>query len=528
MATNPIAQHREKSNHSTNRSIPNEPIFSSNTPSKNILLLAPHDPIKDPRLDWMTTCAPEQITIVQVGTSSSNECIIKTAEKTLYLPQKKWKKGHFNQHFSQANLKNLAGSIGIQELLLLEYALGLSEHQFCELFKTAHYLPRNRIFRNYLQYLLQTTVVLFDQTYQLSGLHAVIATDLPTLPTALILKGLFDIPVFYDAHEYWPDADIASHDYEKQFWQQMENRLVSQVDYCQTVSSGLACLMSQQYKKPFAVVPNCVPLRTISPPILPQKTPSETQCRFIYQGIFAPERGLDLLINAWPAMNEKAILLLRGPDSSFKDFLILQAKKTGLFGQRIQFLPPVNEHELITALREGDVGIIPYTPFGQNYTHCCPNKLSQYMAAKLPILANETQFIKSILIQSDAGISVDFTNPKNLAEAVTVFIEESDKRIKMGEKGFQFVINSFNWETVSVTFYEQVIQLTTEKKPEKFAIFSTIDDSNDLNQFQMHQFITYGKLIVIRSNLFLWRTIIPKRIKKHLFPLVIYARNFLN
>jgi glycosyltransferase involved in cell wall biosynthesis len=495
-------------------------IFASHQSSKNILLLAPHDPIKDPRLDWTAGCAPTNTNIIQVGTSLSNDCILTIAQERLLLPQKKWTKNHFNHYFERANSNNLAGTSGIQELLFLEHVLSLSERQFCLLLGAPLYMLRNQTFRAYLKYILQTTAILLDQTAQMSGLHAVIATDLPTLPTALVLKGLFNIPIIYDAHEYWPEADVDSYAYETQFWQNMENRLIHHVDYCQTVSTGLARLMSEQYKKNFAVVPNCVPLKSIDLFKEEARKTSPTQCRFIYQGIFAPERGLDLLIQAWSNTNEQAILLLRGPDSSYKDLLITQAQKTGLLNQRIYFLPAVREDELIQSLHEGDVGLIPYTPFGQNYTHCCPNKLSQYMAARLPILANNTQFITSILKQADAGVSVDFSNLACLIEAIAEFIADPAKRIAMGENGYTFATQNFHWEKVSATFYEQLASLIIDKEPSEFIIFAVNNHSKDQNITALHSFLAYSKLVMLKHCIYLWKTLIPKKLKSYCLPVI--------
>jgi hypothetical protein len=58
---------------------------------------------------------------------------------------------------------------------------------------------------------------------------------------------------------------------------------------------------------------------------------------------------------------------------------------------RVLFLEAIDESELVTAAAEFDVGLVPYTPTGLNYSNCCPNKLSQYMAAGLPILAVENE-----------------------------------------------------------------------------------------------------------------------------------------
>ena len=166
-------------------------------------------------------------------------------------------------------------------------------------------------------------------------------------------------------------------------------------------------------------------------------------------------------------------MLLRGLDSAYKVEMIERAQKTGLLGTRILFPEAVGEVELVSALRDGDVGLLSYTPTGKNYTHCCPNKMSQYMAAGLPILANATTFVKSVIEELRSGIVADFSRRKDLIASVARLLEDREARKSMGRRGNEYFRNSFHWEKRSRAFYRELETATFDQPEQAFELFPT-------------------------------------------------------
>lgn len=449
-------------------------VFVGQPAKTNVLLLAAHPPRLDPRLDWIARCAPGDIQVALVGVwSAGGENARHIAlEGGRYVSTEPWGRLDWDtllKWFVMVAADD-AGQAAIAELQFMLAAVGLEDHQFAELFNAPLGGERARAFRWYLNYILGTTAALVSAAERARNFDVVVATDLDTLAAALVVKGMFNVPVLYDAHEYWPEADVASLEFESQYWGQLESRLVKHVDARQTVSPGLAALMADQYGCDFGVVPNCEPL-SFHQALRPRPVEAEAGCRFIYQGTFAPHRGLDLLIQAWPLTTEEAVLLLRGPDNDYKHWLISEAKRTGLLGKRILFPKPVSEHELVAAAGEGDVGVIPYTPMRSNYAHCCPNKMSQYMAAGLPILANRTSYVEHIVCQSGAGIALDFSIPDNIASAVNHLVRNPKERKQMGERSRRYFASQFNWETMGRSMYDSLAMLAANEDPKPFLVF---------------------------------------------------------
>lgn len=423
------------------------------SPSKNILLLSEHDPVLDPRLDWIVKSAPKDLSITQLGVDLSNQKNVIRILKD---------DGHV-QVINASIAKNLSfdilkfsskNDIGINVTNLILEIKGysnLSDSELSRLFSIPYKCERLYCLRAYFNYFITITNALITQGINFQGLNAIIAADLTTLPAALILKSLYDIPVFYDAHEYWPDSDVKRFDFESEFWSNFELELLGYVDYCQTVTPQLATLMSQKYNKEFESVPNCISKKEVVENTFTGDAGGK--CNFIFQGGFSEGRGLELLIKAWPATSEDSILILRGPDNFYKDTLIVLAETLGLLNSRIFFPEAVQESKLITALFDNHVGLIPYEPILANNSNCCPNKMSQYFAARLPILANNTKYIKSTIESVNAGIVVDFNNPKKIVDAVNLLTRNKQLRNEMGQNGYRYLRDHFHWEKVSSNFY---------------------------------------------------------------------------
>ena len=455
---------------------------------KHILLVALHDPKIDPRLDWIETGAGAGTKIHQLGMLAAEEKAYQrqTARGSFIwgTPRQKWKPGTCKRWYPLVN-EDPAGVAGLHELQFFENLLALPDDCFYTFFAAPKDHPSLGDFRWYLQFMLDSAMTLVSYALDMRGFAAIIATDLLSLPAALVLKGTFKAPLLFDAHEYWPESSTTQLEFEKQFWQDMEKRLVAYTEYRQTVSSGLARLMSEQYGTHFECVPNCAPANQIRP-FTSRPARPKGECHFLFQGGFAVHRGIDLLIKAWPKTDSRAILLLRGPDNKYKAAMQVLAEQTGLLGSRIFFPKAVTESELIDAAAEADVGLIPYAPIGKTYQNCCPNKTSQYMAAGLPILANRTSFVESLVLEADCGQVINFNNPEAIATAVASLVEDAALRETLGRAGRRYFQEKFNWDIVSAPLYNALDRLTEKNASKKLQIFVSNTETNAADLWAEH------------------------------------------
>jgi glycosyltransferase involved in cell wall biosynthesis len=436
-----------------------KPVFATERFSKNVLVLQCHNYGWDPRRDsWYAEGAPDDVLVHQVAiTDTESGPVLRRGPRTelvVSVPRKRWSPGCLDRYIAQAGADDGASS-ALRELYFLAHTLTLNDAALFQIYGMPQRSPHAENFRWYLRYMLDSAATLIDTIAQSDGIHALVAVNFPSLMPALIIKGLLGVPVIYEALEYWPEADPDQGEFLNAFWRQLERRLVRFADYRGTVSPPLARLMSDIYGVPFYAVPNCAPLPESSYAPLEERAarPADLTVRFLFQGNFAPHRGLEQLIRGWVKVDPRAVLLLRGPDNAFKQQMVNLARSLGLADIRVLFPVAVSTDQLISAAQaDGDVGLVPYTAAGANYANCSPNKLSQYMSAGLPILANATNFVTEVIESAQCGIVVDFQREANLVEAVVELCDDNFRK-RCSDNALAYFKRSYNWGAVSAPFY---------------------------------------------------------------------------
>jgi glycosyltransferase involved in cell wall biosynthesis len=458
--------------------------------------------------------------VINKNIEELNVKILPQGGSLLEIPHKKVSADSF---FEYATLIGLTNPL-VSFLHQMIYSLSFNNRSFAEFYGASPKSKRLDEFRWYLNYLLQITNALLNGIKLESGFGALVAVNLPSLIAGAIAKHLHGIPLVYEALEYWPESDPDAEQFEIDFWIQLEKLLINYVDYANTVSKGLSKIMSATYGIDFHILPNAPPLTSTNGILKKRHTSKEIN--FIYQGSFARHRGLEQLIRAFGHKDVDANLKLRGHESKFKSELLSLSKDLGLLNKKVFFLPPVAPEELIdSAMNSGHVGVVPYMPHGKNYSNCSPNKLGQYFAASLPILANKTNFVEEQIVKSGAGIVVDFTKEDELIDAIKTFID-IEKLEKFSTASRAYHEKNFNWEIVSREFYKNISQLVRPSKNPLSSNFSISKQNN--SKFIATQKKAYVEaspltnfiysLIFSRANLYFYRSL-PEPLKKILSPL---------
>ncbi len=437
------------------------PLLASQAPGRNMLVLVPHKPKQDPRIGWLALGAPPPLVGHQVGIHPAQDgpatsAIASNGGLLQSLPMASYAPGEA-LFWSAAAAGHGGAQAALQELLWMDAALALEDAAFRRLVGAWSDETRARSLRWLLKYFLDVSATVLRHASGFRNVDVVVAADLPVLPAAYLLGAIFRAPVVFDAHEYWPEADLTAAEFEIRFWEDVERRLLPHAALRVSVSTGIAEFMEQQYGVPFSVIPNAEPLRALRPPTPP---PPEPPCLFLFQGGFAPGRGIELLIAAWKRVDPRAHLLLRGPHGEWRERMVILARATGLLGVRIFFPEPVDETEMVATAAGAHVGLLPYEPQGANHRHCCPNKLSQYMAAGMPLLANDTSFVREVVTASCAGLVVDFRNQDALVAAVDRLTGDTVLRAEQAQAARDHFTRSFHWEVVSLDLYRELLRLT--------------------------------------------------------------------
>ncbi|CAN0618960.1 conserved protein of unknown function [Burkholderia multivorans] len=435
----------------------------------NVLLLCSHHPDRDPRIAWIQRNAPTGMVIHVLGTQDdpSNGMTVAGDAQTGFIMVVARATDH-SVALSSLLPDSGTDAAGEGAALFLAWAASMRPEQMPR-FLGITSPHRIAVVQSVAQYFLNTAAPLADIGGRVNGIDAIIACDLDTLLPAVLLKQRFGLPIMYDAHEFWPDSEDATTAAEFEYWQNIERRLLPHVDDAVTVTPGLADYMSTFYGRQFGAVPNCEPRGAMD-----QRDPGERDTRefrfdlaqgevaFVVQANFAIGRGFELLIDAWQHVDARAKLYLRGGDRPYKDTLRARAEEIKLLGTRVFFPDAVGEADLVLAASFADVGIIPYEPKSINNRHCGPNKLSQYMAAGIPVLSNRLQFVEQVLRDGDCGVVADFTNTADIVRCVDALTVDIALRRRLGDNARAHFARHYNWNAVSEPFYASMMALAKE------------------------------------------------------------------
>ncbi|MFQ5746585.1 MAG: glycosyltransferase [Gemmatimonadota bacterium] len=168
--------------------------------------------------------------------------------------------------------------------------------------------------------------------------------------------------------------------------------------------------------------------------------------RLVYVGILTPQRGIARVIEALAALREEGVLLRLDVYGDGRDRARLE-EITGRRGaaDRVTFHGWVDAADIRGIMAAYDVGIIPHDVNAHTNT-TVPNKVYDYMAAGLPVLATSMEPVAEILRDGGCGWTAD-PDPAALAAALRV-VAGTDRRelAAMGARGRAAILDRLNWD----------------------------------------------------------------------------------
>jgi glycosyltransferase involved in cell wall biosynthesis len=248
--------------------------------------------------------------------------------------------------------------------------------------------------------------------------------DLPTLEAGADLAGEWNVPLVYDSHELYPEQCSFSA-VQQRICAMAESRLIKKASLIFTVNLSIAEEMARRYKieTPITLLNALDPPPAFDPEarydLLRQKLKLSADRRILlFQGGYAPHRNLEAVIKAFSLLHSNNVDLVMLGFGDFGAKLKNSAQQLGLLGKRVHFLPAVPQEELLQHSASADIGIIPYPHVDLNSYYCTPNKLFEFIQARLPILANDSPELRRFVLDEGFGLTRPMKSPKQIASAI--------------------------------------------------------------------------------------------------------------
>gem|GEM_PF-2650814 len=277
------------------------------------------------------------------------------------------------------------------------------------------------------------------------------AHDPDALLAAVLMRHRYGCRVVYDAHEYGADAYLIRPE-PRYLFHAYERMVVRHADSAVTVSPILAERFNKRFRgRPhFSFLPNASPK---SESLFSRPAHSEIsrlaqgRTAVLFHGGFAPERGVEWIIDEWALAPPKhAALFIRGPHNAYRKQLVQHARKTALLNVSIYFLDSIQEDLLIAEASAADIGVIPYHSHVENHVGACPNKLSQYMLAGLAIISSPIPFVSEIVQKARCGVIYDDHITGDFSEKLKLLLQNPDEIRRLGTSGRRYAREIYHYE----------------------------------------------------------------------------------
>jgi glycosyltransferase involved in cell wall biosynthesis len=243
------------------------------------------------------------------------------------------------------------------------------------------------------------------------------ANDWNTMWSGIAIKLVCGARLVYDSHELWADRNGR---WESRLWLLSSEALFVRVaDEVLTSSPGHATAIAARYRvTPPTIVRNIPEARpaAASPEISRRETASNaSQLPLVaYVGGLMPGRGLEQAIDAVALLPNVRLRTIGTGSADYRASLIARATALEV-ADRVELCAAVRPGDVTGALAGATVGLCLIQPICRSYELCLPNKLFEYAAAGLPILASDVPVIATVVRDEGLGVVVAADRPDSIA-----------------------------------------------------------------------------------------------------------------
>ncbi|GMV52529.1 MAG: glycosyltransferase [Flavobacteriales bacterium] len=239
----------------------------------------------------------------------------------------------------------------------------------------------------------------------------VLGMDLFALQAAWGLARRSRAPLWYDMREfYFSLGPLRGRGLKQKLIARHERWLLRHVQTVMVSGYLDASIVQERFRLRYRppVLLNTPPLRSVVSGTYLRDTfniPESGIC-ILYQGVVHHGRGIEPMMKAM-ALQENIHLCIVGSGPAISD---LQAcsHEHGL-SHRIHWHPAVDYDELHAITCSADVGLCLVEPVSESYRYALPNKLFEYMMARVPVLATDLPALREQLRRIPAGMLVQET-----------------------------------------------------------------------------------------------------------------------
>ena len=161
-------------------------------------------------------------------------------------------------------------------------------------------------------------------------------------------------------------------------------------------------------------------------------------------GRFVPEKGLTFLINAFHlvVVKKPEVKLMMAGDGPLFSRIYDIVRQLGI-EKNVVLKGRVPHSELPYLISAASICVLPSLKEGMPYA------LLEAMACGKPVVGSDIPGINDVITHGENGILVPPKNPKALADAIMLLLEDENLRMKLGQNARRLMVEKYSWDTIS-------------------------------------------------------------------------------
>ena len=270
-----------------------------------------------------------------------------------------------------------------------------------------------------------------------------------------------DVKVIFDSHEHY--YNYFNNYFNNKFINSVLNKLIDRIlNYLIKRIYGVIVVTNKMWKKYKKInantylIPNTNYFVSKGKNYLSKNNFCNNKKYFIYVGIIYYPK---IIIDAAKILKFKnaniSILILGGFSKNSSDYnKNTEDFKDKIFQENLQeyiiFIEWVPYYMVQEYIMSSIGGLVLMNPNSRNLNNFLPNKLFDYMASGIPIIAFDYPEISKIIREERCGIVVKKNNAKLLTDAMLIIVKDKRKKEIMGKNSYLAMKNKYDW-----SFYEK-------------------------------------------------------------------------
>jgi glycosyltransferase involved in cell wall biosynthesis len=276
----------------------------------------------------------------------------------------------------------------------------------------------NKSFLFYTEYNIRLFFILL-----FSKKDILLSNDLDTLLANFFVSRLQRKKLVYDSHELFSEVpELIDKPKVKAVWRFFENYFYPKLKNAYTVCNSISNHYLKLYGTKFSVIRNIPVYTKINTSGFPFNRNGKKI--ILYQGAVNVGRGLELIIDTLAFLPDYKFVII-GTGDIIHDLKKYVLKKN--VADQVHFLGRIKPNELKKITPLADIGVSVEEDLGLNYKYALPNKMFDYIQAKIPILVSNLPEMKQIIIDYKVGEVIENRNPEQVALLIKKIVSKDYK-----------------------------------------------------------------------------------------------------